>query len=141
MKLNRNENKVNYDITQVWHHSTELMLLLDIFWRRRVMRVVKTSWKHCTNDVRFSLTFRLLKCIEKLTLLPVEKKNQLILRRINQTIFHKTRFISLTSKQVIYPTSNLKPYSDYLNEEVIFIYLKISTTIKEISKYIIVEIY
>ena len=138
MKLNRNENKVNYDITQVWHHSTELMLLLDIFWR--VMRAVKTSWKHCTNDVRFSLTFRLLKCIEKLTLLPVEKKNQLILRRINQTIFHKARFISLTSKQVIYPTSNLKPYSDYLNEEVTFIYLEISTTIKEISKYI-VEIY
>lgn len=87
------------------------------------------------------LTFRLLKCIEKLTLLPVEKKNQLILRRINQTIFHKARFISLTSKQVIYPTSNLKPYSDYLNEEVTFIYLEISTTIKEISKYIIVEIY
>lgn len=86
------------------------------------------------------LTFRLLKCIEKLTLLPVEKKNQLILRRINQTIFHKARFISLTSKQVIYPTSNLKPYSDYLNEEVTFIYLEISTTIKEISKYI-VEIY
>lgn len=46
----QNENKVNYDIIQVWHQSN---WLFDIFWRR-IMHEVKTSYKHYANDIRFT---------------------------------------------------------------------------------------